>query len=242
MDALAIETPIGSLLERALAHPPHWANDVILAWDEAEFHRLQPFVERSYWTDAGSVNVFRVVGTQHWDYQGMTWLRFLEAGKRMAINLGLHARHPEYYQHTTRKKPMMYYQTLDGLNYFVGSDGNHRTGIARFDFQERGLTTIHGVTIHDHRVDHEMRSLYEALTGVCADRRIPARIEPASEGVRREDGPGWKLDVFRVALRFEEGRQHPMVLDRAGAEAKLRELTAPARRRWFGWAGLGGTR
>lgn len=227
-----MEADAPPLLERVHRSPPHWAGDVIQAWDEIEFNRLRPFVERAYWTDQGSVNVFRVVGTQHFDYRGKTWLRFLETGKRMSFNLEAHGHNPGYYLETVRKTPMMYYMTLDGLSYFVGSDGNHRTCIARFDFHYQGLTTLHGVTIYDYRVDYAMRSLCLRLWEVCAERAIAALVEPFPESIGREDTAGWKLDRYRVGLRFREhGREE--ILDQAGAEAKLRELAAPPRRRWF---------
>jgi len=78
------------LFDKARKEIPHWANHKIQVWDENKYRLLEPFVTQDYWTDQGSINVFRVVGTQHWDYQGKTWLEFLETGKRMDINLALH--------------------------------------------------------------------------------------------------------------------------------------------------------
>lgn len=216
----------GTILERARKEPPHWSEDKIQTWDENEFRRLEPFVTMEYWTDQGSINIFRVIGTQHWDYQGKTWLNFLETGKRMNINLGLHVKKPEYYDKTERKKPMMYYVTFDGVSFYVSSDGNHRTAIARFDFHYRGLTMLHGVSINHYHVDWEFVRLCQQLTDLCRERNIPATVVAYRENLKREDTAGWKLDHFRTLVKFDDMRKNePEVLDKNGVENKLHTLS-----------------
>ncbi len=154
-----------SLLDRANLEPPLWAGKKILAWDDAEFRRLEPFITATYWCDQESINVHRVIGTQHPDYQGKTWLEFLNGGKRMDINLPLHRSNPGYYLDTERKLPSMHYVSLDGLSYYVSVDGNHRSCIAKFDFHYNGRTMLHGVTVVRHQVDRAFYQYYRALTG-----------------------------------------------------------------------------
>lgn len=114
---------------------PHFAEKVIRSWDETQFNVLQPFIMEHYWCGSSSVNVFRVIGTRHSDYAGGTWLDLLMRGKRMDnINLPLYQSNPGYYLETTQKVPMMYYQSIDGGDLYIGADGNHRTCIAKFDF------------------------------------------------------------------------------------------------------------
>lgn len=223
------------ILDRVQREPPHWANDSIVAWDERRFNQLEPFVVSDYWTDQGSVNVFRVTGTQHWDYQGKSWLDFLHGGKRMEINLNLHAKNPRYYQLTERKRPMMYYLTFDGLSYYVGSDGNHRTCIARFDFHYGGRTMLHGVTLCHYQVDWVFFERYKQLKEVCQERSIAANLQPFKKGVRREDTGGWKLDHYKTLVQFEDYRNGSTEqLDEQGVLAKIDELTRPSYRRFFG--------
>lgn len=225
------------LRDRARAQPPAWAVETIQPWDERRARALAPFVTRDYWTDQGSVNVFRVIGTEHVDYQGLSWLDFLGRGKRMDQNLALHAAHPGYYQETGRKIPGMYYRSLDGLSWFVGADGNHRTCIARFDFHDRGMTTLHGVTLNQTAADLELFGLFERLREVCLERRLGERIEPHREMLRREDTAGWKLDHYRVSLQLSVPDGDSRLLDAEAARAQLGALETPARRRWWRIAG-----
>lgn len=223
------------IVDRVQRDPPHWANDTIEAWDEGRFNQLAPFIVANYWTDQGSVNVFRVVGTQHWDYQGKSWLEFLHGGKRMDINLSLHAKNPQYYQLTERKRPMMYYMTLDGLSFYVGSDGNHRTCIARFDFHYSGRTMLHGATIYHHHVDWAFWKHYQQLKDVFRERSIAAGLQPYKNSLRREDTSGWKLDHYETRIKFEDYQGCTTEdLDKAGVIAKIDEFTKPRYRRFFG--------
>ncbi len=225
------------ILDKAHREPPHWSNDILSTWDDAEFRRLEPFVNREYWTDQGSVNVFRVIGTQHWDYQGKSWINLLETGKRMDINLGLHAKKPEYYRQQERKKPMMYYLTYDGLSFYVGSDGNHRTCIARFDFHYNGLTMLHGVTVEHHHVDRDYWNLYLKVIEVCKERKILATLQPYRESTGREDTAGWKLDHYKTLIQFDEITEpETVILDKKGLEEKLFNLSLPKKRRFFSFS------
>lgn len=212
------------LRARVRENPPRWADETIRPWDEALFSRLEPFRTRVYWTDQGSVNVFRVVGTQHPDYAGRTWSWFLEGGKRMEANLALLERNPAYYDDTEPKRPSMYYVSMDGTDWYVGSDGNHRTCIARFLFAETGRTMLHGVHLADYRFDHELHRLYLRLTEL-ARRADPAiLVEPVNRAVGRDDTPGWKLDYFEPRIRFVDP-----------AEGLDERLDADGARRIIGW-------
>ncbi|MGV8268564.1 hypothetical protein ACV334_39260, partial [Pseudomonas aeruginosa] len=67
------------------------------------------------------------MGTDHKDYRGRSWLDFLTCGKRMQRNLQVWLDNPCYYLQPTEPTPAIHYNTLDGLNFYVGSGGNHRT-------------------------------------------------------------------------------------------------------------------
>jgi len=228
------------LRDRANNEPPHWAQEKILAWDEREFRRLEPFITRTYWSDQESINIHRVVGTQRPGYQGKTWLEFLNSGKRMDINLPLHRSNPGYYLDTATKKPSMHYVTLDGLNYYVSVDGNHRTCIAKFDFHYAGRTVLHGVTLVRHQVDWAFYQYYQGLTGHARTHKLPMLFTPISTTVSREDTGGWKLDRFSPSLQVENHLDGTTeILDREQALVRLirlkAELLVERDRRWFPW-------
>ncbi len=225
------------LLARVAHEPPPWAHTPLLAWDEQRFERLKPFVRQKYWTDRGSLNVFRVIGTQHPAYQGLTWQTFLQQGVRMQHNLALYRQNPGYYTDTGPKRPAMYYLTLDGgLSYYVAEDGNHRTAIARFDCWYRQDLMLHGLTITDYRIDWLLVWRHAQLQAwLAADlrRRQTHRMEPVTTRVAREDGPGWMLETFHVRVRLWAGSTSRDI----DADTPEDELAAWQRtaRRWWGW-------
>ena len=191
-----------TLLEKVRSSLPHWANDTIRPFDEDLYREALPFATRRYWCDSASINVFRIVGTRHPDYRNMSWRWMLENGKRMTENLALHETNSGYYLETVRKTPEMTYLTLDGLDFYVNTDGNHRSTIARFDFHYRGLTTLHGVTIEDVRIDWDLFRAYREIVGLVEEGILACVVTPLSEKLSREDTAGWMLETFRTGIRI----------------------------------------
>ena len=214
-----------TLLEKVRSSPPHWANNTIRPFDEDLFRDALPFVTRRYWCDSGSVNVFRIVGTRHPDYKNMSWGWMIEHGKRMPENLFLHGTNPGYYLEKGRKIPEMTYLTLDGLDYFVNTDGNHRSTIARFDFHNRGLTTLHGVTIEDVRIDWDLFRVYREIVGLVEEGILAGFVAPFSEKLSREDTAGWMLETFRTAIRIRSKGKEQILETADQARSFLRERT-----------------
>ncbi len=200
--------PLPTLLDRALEQAPHWAEEKILTWDENDFDQnVAPFVISEYWNDSDSVNVFRIVGTKHWNYQGKTWINMLQTGKRMAINLPLHQSNPGYYLDQKHKKPTMSYVTLDGITYYVADDGNHRSTIARFDFHYAARTMLHGVRTTHYSICHPSKALYDVITEWLnqePQRKARYRIEPRRIGRNREDESGWKQDHYQIVFDVDD--------------------------------------
>jgi hypothetical protein len=60
------------LRENIKSIAPELLNNKIRSWDRDLFQRVQPFIYEHFWHGNASVNVFRVVGTEHPDYRGMT--------------------------------------------------------------------------------------------------------------------------------------------------------------------------
>ena len=60
---------------------------------------------------------------------------------------------PSYYLQPTERRPAIHYNTLDGLSFYVGSDGNHRTCIARFFLAKQQKSQLHDVTLNHYQVN-----------------------------------------------------------------------------------------
>lgn len=202
---------------------PYWADKKLEAWDQNKLEQLQPFVKSHYWSDRESINVFAVVGTAHPDYIGLTWNEFLRQGKRMKGNQRLLESNPIYYEETYVKQPSMLYVSIDGSHWYVNGDGNHRTCLARFQFErlnEQGMakTMVHGVTVDDYRIDWELYEVYLELQKQLDKSPNLGRLSSQRTTLSREDSSGWKIDYYETHIKFinDKGEQ---LLDKDAASA-----------------------
>ncbi|ARB48047.1 hypothetical protein P40_17500 [Alloalcanivorax xenomutans] len=212
-------------VRRQLNAPPHWANQTLHTWSAALPRDKQPFVTRHYWTETGSVNVFRVVGTDHWDYQGKTWLQLLTDGKRMPHNLQWLHDNPDYYLAPQSRAPRLFYNTVDGLDFYVGADGNHRTCLARFFLAEHGLSQLHDVTVNHYQVDEIAYQTWQRAQAALLAQRRPITVIPRPVQAGRDDTAGWKLDHYRLAFQWQDldsGQDN--ILDRDAFLARCQDL------------------
>jgi len=162
---------------------------------------LETFVEVEEYYSNTSVDVFKVVGTNHPNYTGKFWAEILKVGIRMNnINLPLLKRNPGYYFERVSKKPPMYYAEVDGKLYIYG-DGNHRTSIAKVLFSYTGHRELHGVTLHRFSVNHRKKQLLEELKKVARAKGIFLEIETERRRVGREDREGFHRDYFQIDVR-----------------------------------------
>lgn len=214
---------------------PAWAQDTLLKWEDAYPREQESFLSAHYWTESGSVNVHRVVGTDHWDYQGKTWLGFLMSGKRMQRNLQALADNPVYYLQPVIRQPSIYYNTVDGLNFYVGADGNHRTCLAKFFLAEQERSQLHNVTLNHYQVDEPFFRSYQQLKLVVQAMGLRVDLYPEIKSVGREDTAGWKMDRYRTHLIWKDLESgNVLKLSHAHAEKELIKLhlemnAAPAR-------------
>ena len=212
---------MSDLLDKIKNANPEILNRKIRKWNDFPF----TFVKEKYWQDAGSVNIFRIVGTEHPDYAGLTWLSFLELGKRMYLNLDLFDKNPGYYRETIKKAPSMYYQSIDGGDLYVGGDGNHRTAIAKAAFFLTGETTLHGVTVTDYRIDWKFKEIYEELTELIVKKRLSYKADIISETVLRDDTAGWMLEKYDLKIKlFDFKKQKTTLLNMQEAKNLISKL------------------
>ncbi|MDR0770544.1 MAG: hypothetical protein LBE75_05035 [Burkholderiales bacterium] len=193
-----------SFVQKHLADPPYWSSERILSWSDVYNRTAESFISHSYWTETGSLNVFRVVGTDHPDYIGKTWLEFLQKGKRMSNNLRLLEKNPDYYLEPYKRNPRMVFTTLDGLNYYVSSDGIHRTCLARFFLFERDMSQLHDLTISHYKVDELFLETYLRLFELVRSLRLHVDLSPEKTALSREDTAGWKIDSFETCLVWRD--------------------------------------
>ncbi|OYV75012.1 MAG: hypothetical protein B7Z66_14460 [Chromatiales bacterium 21-64-14] len=221
------------LRDRAVATPPHWANEVIAPFDEEWFHAVEPFIVESYWSGQQSINVFDVVGTSHPDYAGRTWLEFLREGKRMDLNLGLLRENPGYYLEDEPKRPGMYYRAVDDDRWFVAEDGNHRTAIARFLFHESGRSMLHGLTVTKYRTDRRAFDVYTAAAEAIEKSGGKVRLRTRRTKRARADTGGWMRENWKVEFEWTDlrrGGTERLTVDEV--ERRIEPLSHPSR--WRG--------
>ena len=223
---------IGDIDEWVKSNRLHWAGQTILPWDEKLFLEVAPFVTSHFWSDRHSINVYSVIGTAHPDFVYLSWDQFLATGQRMSFNKRLLHANPGYYLETDVKHPSMLYVSLDGEGWYVNGDGNHRTCLARFHFEQlnaNGIpskTMIHGVTVDSYRVDWALLELYRRIQRALRAGRgkHAGHLECARVHVARENGPAWKLDSYKPFLRYVQADGVVMKLDRESATSLLVQL------------------
>jgi len=190
-----------------IKEPPPFAHEKLLSWQDVRFNELEPYVVEEQRHGSASVNVFRVVGTRHPDYARESWLYLLNNGKRMEHNLSLFSTNPAYYLETCPKVPYMQYISIDGGDLYIGDEGNHRTTLARFAFYKNGLTTLHGITCLDFRIDWAMKELCDEVTETIEKKRLPIYLSVFRKHIERRDATDWKLDLYTISARVVDSRK-----------------------------------
>lgn len=212
-------------VRRQVETPPAWSSDILLPWEHIYPLDQHAFLESHYWTETGSVNVFRIVGTDHWDYQGKSWLDLLTKGKSMQQNLRDLMRNPAYYLHTGLRWPAICYNTMDGLNFYVNCDGHHRSCIARFFLAEQQISQLHDVTVNHFKVRHNLYRIYIELRQAINELKLPVELYPEQFQLGQEGAAGWRLDHYRTHLVWiDQATDTRVVMEEMQAQDKLNEL------------------
>ncbi|RIY05595.1 hypothetical protein [Klebsiella quasipneumoniae] len=223
-------------IERVLANKPAWTDTQIEPWSHVRYRQAEDFITRHYWTDRGSINVFRIVGTDHPQYAGMSWLDLLHRGKRMDINIPLIESNPDFYTEATQSHQGMCFVSLDGLDWYVSADGNHRSYLARFYFhlQGYGVTQLHNVSLSQYQVDHTFMAACEALSAMVSVLRsqgVYLALLACREPISRDDTLGWKVDSWYTEVTVtlddtngNDGEQRFVLRHARDAEQLRRQL------------------
>ena len=230
---------INNLLNEIKSANPDILNQQIKSWDDLRFNQIEPFLVEKRWEDSTSVNVFSVTGTQHPDYAGLNSLiRLLEVGKSMYLNLPLFKQKPEYYFEKIKKIPSMYYLSINGGEYYIGADGNHRTAIAKAAFfldETDGF--LHGVTLNSFKADLELKKCFENINETVKKRNLSLYVTVETKTVSREDGGGWMIEKYAPAIQVQDYRKNDYIVLHNAKEAEefLGNINASIFRRFFGF-------
>lgn len=214
-------------VQKQMETPPPWSDQVIQTWRDAMPADKEGFITHHYWTETGSINVFQVVGTDHWDYQGKTWLELLKTGKRMPHNLQKLSDNPDYYLMPVERRPRIHYYTTDGMHFYVGADGNHRTCIAKFFLYEQAKSQLHDVSLDHFRVNESFYQAYLQLNTLIETLVLPVKLRVERKQVGRKDTHGWKVDEFApylIWLNYQTGEEN--TLDSVATMQHVQRLAA----------------
>lgn len=101
-------------------------------------------------------------------------------------------------------------------------------------FFKKGITTLHGVTLDDYRIDWDFKKLVEEIQRVADEKGLPVFLKIKSELVERQDTAGWKLDRFKLTAEVRDARRdETTLLDFAGLEMFLDRLKKPKWKIWL---------
>lgn len=175
----------------------------------------------------------KIVGTQHPDYAENSWLDLFRYGKRMHINLPLFMENPEYYIEEGMKIPVMsFMKEEDG--YYVYHDGNHRSCIANFFLRKRGIDRFGQVEVHEKKRDKDLQTIYYEILDEVKAKKKNIHVHIHKEHIGREDGAGWKKDLFQISFKIWNVRTGMEGFIQAEeAEDYLNKLKNPGRFSWL---------
>lgn len=199
MEQKIIEAAQG-ILNWANSNQPLWAKQTLKPMPRVDERFV---ISRAISYDA-SVDVGRVVGTDHASYMESDWLNLLNHGRRMDARQKDLANNPSYYLLAeVIRNPTWYLTTFDaGNTWYVDDDGNHRTCIAKFYFDrliKEGLinhSVVNGIYAKDIEVDWD---LYRAVNHVQSN-YAHFFMQVDSDRVKREDSNAWHKDFYKISV------------------------------------------
>ncbi len=198
------------LSEQIQKHTPYWQDKLIEAFPLSDIS-LKDFSYSDYWISNTSINICDVAGSMHTDYIGKSWRWLLENGKRMVSNLELLNKNPVYYEEIIKKEPYMHFIKIDNKIY-VGTDGNHRTCIAKFLFDMQGKTTLHGVMLEEYSINYEIYNLYSIIENFSHHNLLNWIVKPFKNIIERIDGAGWKRDNYQLGIKITNPKNNYSII------------------------------
>lgn len=214
-------------VQKHLKTPPDWSQKPLLAWSDAYPADCRSFLTEHYEAFDASVNVFNVVGTLCKLFQNKTWLDLLQDGSKIATNLDELQRNPDYYLNLVSRVPAMQFYTTDGLSFYVGHDGNHRTCLAKFFLFDQSKSHLHSVAVEHFLVNWPFYAIYKQLKELIAVEQLPYELTAASQRIGYNDGVGWRVVLFQPSLTLLYlNSSKTITLNYDQAQAKLAEFQA----------------
>lgn len=144
---------------------------------------------------SATIDARNIVGTAHPDYKGMSWADLIRYGKRMHINIPLLKENPKYYVEEKLKEPTMLLTQIDD-DIYIDGDGNHRSALAKFIFENSGYFELHGVTLTTYQTDREIMRVLGDILGFFEKRSTPVIVNIQSTITKREDDIGIACDIY----------------------------------------------
>jgi len=130
------------------------------------------------------IEISSIIGTEHADY-GMrkNWISMLYFAKRMHLVLEKYKENPDYYFLKKRKKGDLCYSTINGRDYYIADDGNHRTVIAKFILSQVNEKRLYGIDIKRYDINYEFYEAYKKLQSFCKKNKCFSVFSEAKNNV-----------------------------------------------------------
>jgi hypothetical protein len=149
-----------------------WAHDPIKSFRNEEGEKLEKY--RDFVTEREEKNqrvaIASIVGTEHQDYPMRAWIWIIAFGKRMNFALQDYKKNPQYYflkERPRRVSENLHYSTVNGKDFYISDDGNHRTTIAKFVLWQAKEKYLYDVDVKYHDINYDFYDAYQELKSFC---------------------------------------------------------------------------
>jgi len=149
-----------------------WAYTPVKSFNHEEGEQLKKY--RDFVTEREEKNqklaIDSIVGTEHRDYHMKPWIWMIAFGKRMNFALQDYKKNPQYYflkERQRRVSENLHYSTVNGKDFYISDDGNHRTAIAKFVLWQAKEKYLYDVDVKYHNINYDFYDAYQELKSFC---------------------------------------------------------------------------
>lgn len=147
-----------------------WVNDSLQSFqfDQKEILEKYRYFITTEHQNNQKIKISSIVGTDHEAYSiKESWLSMLYNANRMNKALDKYNNNPNYYFSQDSQNKSMSYVTLNGKDFYITNDGNHRSTIAKFVLSQKNQEYLYGVTIIRYNIDYDFYESYKRLEVFC---------------------------------------------------------------------------